>query len=208
MKKILLFLLGAVYSGLVIGSGVSFPSTYQAGNVAITGGAINGVAIGAVTPGTITGTAVNATSIGATTPGTITGTTVAATGAVTGASVSVTGDANAASTISLNGKMIKSATNPTLGSGWGTSPSILAGNGTSNFRVNVGTGGTASAGTINFPTATAAWGCTMSYLTGGRGIPVIAAYGATFINVTNTDQNGTVLAWASGQVIFLMCEAY
>ena len=49
-----------------------------------------------------------------------------------------------------------SNTAPTL-TGFGTTPSIVSNNGTAAFTINVGTGGTASSGTITFPTASHGW---------------------------------------------------
>src|SRR6185437_15606169 len=49
---------------------------------------------------------------------------------------------------------------PTLGSGWGTTPSVVAANGTAAFEINVGTGGVATSGTVSFlKSATTGWAC-------------------------------------------------
>jgi len=48
---------------------------------------------------------------------------------------------------------------PTISSGFGTSPSVTVSNGTADFRINVGTGGTAVAGVIGLPTAANGWDC-------------------------------------------------
>ncbi len=48
-------------------------------------------------------------------------------------------------------------TAPTIASGFGTSPSMVATNGTAAFSINVGTGGTATAGIITLPTAANGW---------------------------------------------------
>lgn len=51
-------------------------------------------------------------------------------------------------------------TAPTIGSGFGTSPSVATSNGSAAFTVNVGTGGVASSGVITMPaTATNGWKC-------------------------------------------------
>ena len=67
----------------------------------------------------------------------------------------LTGDTINPSTFQMGGNLIGSSTVPTLGSGWGTGGTITASN-TMAFKIVVGTGG-ASAGTINFPTATNNW---------------------------------------------------
>ena len=55
----------------------------------------------------------------------------------------------------ISPKIIINATAPTIASGFGTTPSIAAGN-TAAFKVTVGTGG-ASSGVLTFPTATTGW---------------------------------------------------
>ena len=67
----------------------------------------------------------------------------------------LTGDTINPSTFQLGGVLVASSTAPTLGSGWGTGATITASN-TMGFKIVVGTGG-ASAGTINFPTASNGW---------------------------------------------------
>lgn len=53
--------------------------------------------------------------------------------------------------------LLCSATAPTISSGFGTSPSIVANNGTCAFQVNVGTGGSATSGVIGLPAASNGW---------------------------------------------------
>jgi len=59
------------------------------------------------------------------------------------------------SNFSINGNIIVSSTPPTIGSGFGTGPTILANN-TAAFKITVGTGGAAN-GVINFPAAPNGW---------------------------------------------------
>ncbi|HEV7674628.1 MAG TPA: hypothetical protein VGQ12_08865 [Candidatus Angelobacter sp.] len=49
-------------------------------------------------------------------------------------------------------------TAPTV-TGFGTAPSVIGSNGTASFAINVGTGGTASNGTIILPSSTNGWNC-------------------------------------------------
>lgn len=55
-------------------------------------------------------------------------------------------------------RMFLSSTAPTIGSA-GTSPSVLANIGANSFRVDVGTGGTATGFTMTFPASTNRWIC-------------------------------------------------
>lgn len=63
---------------------------------------------------------------------------------------------NATAAVQLNGVIAISATAPTVTSA-GTSPSIQSGNGSFTFRVNVGTGGTATTIVLAMPTAPNGW---------------------------------------------------
>jgi len=109
-----------------------------------------------------------------------------------------------------SGHILWSATAPVIGT-CGTSPSIVANNGTSAFTVNVGTGGTASTCTVTMPTATTGWGCSVS----PNGAPQAAAitYSAptstTLITLTNyTLTTGVALAWPTGTVLNVNCTGY
>ena len=51
---------------------------------------------------------------------------------------------------------------PTVQSGFGTSPSITSSNGSTTFRLNIGTGGNATSGILTMPTAFAGWNCQIS----------------------------------------------
>jgi hypothetical protein len=58
------------------------------------------------------------------------------------------------------GHLLISDTAPTISAGFGTGASIIGNNGTAAFAINVGTGGTASSGTIGLPTSAGGWVCT------------------------------------------------
>jgi hypothetical protein len=58
------------------------------------------------------------------------------------------------------GNIWVTGTAPTISSGFCTSPTIVANNGTGAFQVNVGTCGATNNGTIGLPTATTGWHCT------------------------------------------------
>lgn len=116
--------------------------------------------------------------------------------------------------ISWSGNVIDSPTAPTIASGFGTSPSIAANNGTAAFTVNVGTGGTASAGVITMPTATTGWICNVENRTGVAANradqrTIQTATSTTSVTVQNqTVSTGGALAWTASDVLTLQCRAY
>lgn len=107
-----------------------------------------------------------------------------------------------------------SATAPTISSGFGSSPSIPANNGTAAFTVNVGTGGAASSGVIGMPTATTGWSCNVTNQTAvaanrGDQRTVQTASTATTITVQNqTISTGAALVWTASDVLVVQCRAY
>jgi hypothetical protein len=108
----------------------------------------------------------------------------------------------------INGNTIISSTAPTIASGFGTSPSILANN-TAAFQITVGSGGTASQGQITMPAAPNGWACHAQ----GNGAlkQIIEAIGTSTTNIllSNVDPTtGLPLAWAAGSIIQVMCMAY
>ncbi len=107
-----------------------------------------------------------------------------------------------------------SPTAPTIASGFGTSPSIVANNGTIAFVVNVGTGGTASAGVITLPTATTGWICHVENITAVAANradqrTVQTASSTTSITVQNqTVSTGAALAWTASDKLVIIARAY
>lgn len=102
-------------------------------------------------------------------------------------------------------------TDPTISSGFGTSPSITAANGTAAFTINVGTGGTASSGVLAMPTATTGWACHVENITGTLGNvanqrTVVIGTTTTTVTVENqTISTGAVAAWAASSILLMMC---
>lgn len=132
-------------------------------------------------------------------------------GVGTGAAGSIAGGIQLASIGLRTGIIADSATAPTIASGFGTSPSVVANNGTAAFTINVGTGGTASAGVVTLPAATTGWDCKVS----PNGAPQAAAitYSAptstTSVTITNyTLATGAALAWAASTVLNVNCRGY
>lgn len=121
--------------------------------------------------------------------------------AVTGAlsSTTLTDDA---------GNLIISSTNPTIASGFGTSPTCTCNN-TAAFRVVIGTG-PGNTGTVTMPTAPNGWACTganNNRVTGSGVIQITA--GTTSLAVTQ--QNITSLAainFVAGDNIQFQCAAF
>lgn len=107
-----------------------------------------------------------------------------------------------------------SHTAPTIGSGFGTSPSVVASNGTAAFTINVGTGGSASAGVVSMPTATTGWACEVSDRTASAANTadkhtVQTATTTTTVTVQNqTISSGAAAGWAASAVLQLMCRGY
>lgn len=103
---------------------------------------------------------------------------------------------------------------PTIASGFGTTPSIAANNGTAAFTVNVGTGGTASSGVLTMPAAATGWIC---HVENGTAVAanradqrtVQTASTTTSVTVQNqTVSTGAALAWTASNVLVLSCFAY
>lgn len=134
---------------------------------------------------------------------------------VVGASgnTAVAGSFSAGTQYSVNGTMVSSATAPTISSGFGSSPSIDSNNGTATFRVNVGTGGTATNGVIGLPTAKAGWNCIVQELAPNAAallsVTVVTTSSTTSVTVQNDLlSTGAATAWQASQVLILMCAAY
>jgi hypothetical protein len=98
---------------------------------------------------------------------------------------------------------------PTISSGFGVSPSITVNNGTAAFRINVGTGGTASSGVIGLPTATNGWNCFAGDVTTpGSNNTRQSATTATTATLTNYGTSGTTSPWPASDVLSVSCFAY
>ncbi len=113
------------------------------------------------------------------------------------------------------GKTVFSDTAPTIASGFGTSPSIVASNGAVAFTVNVGTGGSASAGVITMPAAATGWNCQVADRTAQAANAadrrtVQTATTTTSITVQNqTISTGAALAWTASDILQIgPCAAY
>jgi len=100
---------------------------------------------------------------------------------------------------------------PVIASGFGTSPSIVDSNGTNAFRINVGTGGTATNGTLTMPATKRTWVCNIQDLTTHSATvfnTLMSASTTTSVTFTNYNTSGAAAAWGSGDVLSVSCVGY
>ena len=113
-----------------------------------------------------------------------------------------------ASSLSIGSNLVASTTLPTISSGFGTSPTILA-NSTFCFKIVVGTGGAAS-GTITLPTAPNGWLAFAADVTSGSTL-FLQLTGSTATSVTFTSYSvttGVAANMSAGDVVLVNCIAY
>ena len=113
-----------------------------------------------------------------------------------------------ASSLSIGNSLVASTTLPTVSSGFGTGPTVLANN-TFCFKVTVGTGGAAN-GTISLPTAPNGWLAFAADVTSGSSL-FLQLTGSTATSVTFTSYSVTTGAAANmsaGDVVLVNCIAY
>jgi hypothetical protein len=107
--------------------------------------------------------------------------------------------------------LLISGTAPTVSSGFGTGASVTASNGTSAFRINVGTSNTGT-GTIGMPTAANGWNCHITDLTnqGTNQMETLetGSSGTTSVVVQNYNSSGGLHAWVDSDVLAVSCFAY
>lgn len=104
---------------------------------------------------------------------------------------------------------LSTAAAPTSISGFGTSPSISAGGSVAWFQITVGTGGTATSGTITFGGVAHGWNCNPTETTGSAPSTV---YTRAYITSSNTIgfvpysiSTNAVTAWPAGDVLTVSC---
>ena len=105
--------------------------------------------------------------------------------------------------------LLLNTTAPTIVSGFGTTPFIVSNNGTAAFTVNVGSGGTASTGTIGLPTAANGWvvHCDDTVVSTTSLITRQTASTTTSASLTNY-AGGTAHAWATNDVLYCIAFAF
>lgn len=122
-------------------------------------------------------------AIGATTPGTAKFTTV-----------------NGTTSYSLNGKLLETVTNPSISSGFGTTPTFTALSGTASFSVTIGNAPTV--GVLTMPAATTGWNCYSANRTKGT------SNGMVQTASTTTSATFAINGVLVGDVIFFSCSGY
>jgi hypothetical protein len=106
--------------------------------------------------------------------------------------------------------LLISATAPTIGSGFGTSPSIATQNGTASFTINVGTGGSATSGVIGLPAAINGWNCFANDPTTTSTTVFMTKQTAsttTSATIGNFNNAGAAAAWAGSDILSVSCFA-
>jgi hypothetical protein len=132
--------------------------------------------------------------IGGTTPAAITATTL-----------------NATTSLSVGGKLLCSATTPTISSGFGTSPSISAAN-SCGFTVTVGTGGASNGVVAMGTTAPNGWNCQITDVTSFTTVIFLtretSASTTSTVTVNNWTTSATSANWGAGDKLQFQCFPY
>ena len=117
------------------------------------------------------------------------------------------------STISLTANLTFSGATPTISAGFGTGSSVTAGTAAA-FRVDVGTGGTATNGTVGLPTAATGWNCNVEDLTATTANVMdartvqLSSTTTTAVFENQTVSTGAALAWTASDVLAISCVAF
>jgi hypothetical protein len=129
---------------------------------------------------------------------------VSATGGVTSPIMNMPG-----TMVGPNAMILGSSTVPTIGSGFGTGAIVNPNaNGTYAFRVNVGTGGTASTGTLTMPAGANGWKCQATDVTTTSASVFVtkqSGSGTTFVTFTNYNTSGAASPWAASDQLSVIC---
>lgn len=108
----------------------------------------------------------------------------------------------------VTGKLLISATAPTISGGFGSGAAMLTNNGAAAFRINVGTGATAWSGTVGLPTAANQWNCQFTVSNGGEyAKQTDSGSTTTRVTVWNWGTGLTTTAWQPSDVIIGSCFA-
>lgn len=113
------------------------------------------------------------------------------------------------SNLNFGTRLTLSGTAPTIASGFGTSPSIAASNGTMAFVITIGSS-PGSTGVLTFPAATTGWVVTAGDLT-TPGVNVTKQTAGSNTSVTLTNYNstlGTAANWTAGDSLICTAMAY
>lgn len=112
--------------------------------------------------------------------------------------------------INIGNALIGVAIKPSIASGFGSSPSVVSGNSTAAFTVNVGTGGTAQNGVVALGSAPTGWACNADDITtpatNSTRMISSTATTATFQNYSRT--TGLAAAWAASDILAITCNGF
>jgi hypothetical protein len=98
---------------------------------------------------------------------------------------------------------------PTVASGFCTSPTISAPNGTAAFTLTIGTGCAGGVGVLTMPTTATGWVCHFNDLTTPANVPVQTSSGVTQVGITNYARNtGATQNFTNSDVINAQCTAF
>ena len=181
-------------AGTISSTGANALALSSSNALNLTGASPSTWSIGAGNALTITSSNFNTTSTG------INSTAIGATTASTGRFTTLTETA-----------LLVSNAAPTISSGFGTSPSISSNNGTAAFRINVGTGGSATSGVIGLPTAANGWNCYATDITtNSTGVFYTkqTASSTTTATIGNFSDVAVATAWTASNILAVSCFAY
>jgi hypothetical protein len=107
-------------------------------------------------------------------------------------------------------KVFVAITNPTIASGFGTSPSIVTANGTAAFQVNIGSGGVATSGVLTMPAATTGWACVITNPLVGAGLmAVVDPTSTTSVSISCKNiSTGALAAFPTGTILTIAAHGY
>lgn len=113
------------------------------------------------------------------------------------------------SALTVVNALIANAT-PTIAVGFGTGPYVISSNGTATFRISVGSGGTASTGTVGLPYSPGGWNCMVgNYTYTANQITVMTSSTATSAYVQNyTASTGALVAWPANATLIFNCMSF
>lgn len=188
---------------LSFNGGSVIPWLFSLGGVENRGGIVNGLQLNGATSGFVSiGPVAVAGSNRATLPAN-TGTIAELNLEQTWTAAQTFNQINAASLLISNSA-------PTVLSGFGSSPLIIVNNGTLDFRVNVGAGGTATGGVIGLPRAAQGWDCDCEDRTTFSTTVFKCRQTAdttTSATVGNFNSSAAPAAWVAGDILAVTCRA-
>lgn len=206
-------------------SALNLVAAGSAGNMLISNGAGAQPSFGTVP--VITAGSINGTPIGATNPNTGAFTTLSASGTVSGAGFSnylltppaigstTPNQGRFTSVFATTGysltNLVATTSAPAVASGFGTGAAVQNVNGTAAFLIHIGTGSTATSGTLTMPTATNGWMCDAADISGTNSASFytkLTGQAPTSVTLTNYNTSGVAAPWAAGDFVAVKCSGF